>query len=81
MPKLFEWNGYKFFFFSNEGQPLEPYHIHVRKGEKIAKFWIDPKVELVWSYGFTSRELNLVETQIRERTEQIRSKWNEYFNR
>ena len=31
MPKVFEINGFKFFFFSNEGNPLEPCHIHVRK--------------------------------------------------
>ncbi|MCP4109321.1 MAG: DUF4160 domain-containing protein [Desulfobacteraceae bacterium] len=32
--------GYRFFFYSNEGNPLEPLHIHVRKGEAVAKFWI-----------------------------------------
>ena len=29
--------GYRFFFFSNEGDPLEPLHIHVQNGEKQAK--------------------------------------------
>ena len=33
MPRVFELDGYKFFFFSNEGNPLEPCHIHVRKSE------------------------------------------------
>lgn len=40
MPKVFEVYGYKFFFFSNEGSPLEPCHIHVRKNGNLAKFWI-----------------------------------------
>ncbi|MBO5116749.1 MAG: DUF4160 domain-containing protein, partial [Treponema sp.] len=40
MPKVFEINGFKFFFFSNEGNPLEPCHIHVRKSGCLAKLWI-----------------------------------------
>jgi hypothetical protein len=36
VPKVFEYGGYKFFFFSNEGEPMEPCHVHVRKGS--AKF-------------------------------------------
>lgn len=40
MPKVFEWNGYRFHFFSNEGDPREPAHIHVRKGRNTAKFWL-----------------------------------------
>jgi len=34
MPKVFEINGYKFFFFSNEGIPLEQCHI-----QKIREAW------------------------------------------
>jgi hypothetical protein len=80
MPKVFEWNGYKFFFFSNEGYPIEPLHVHVRKGENIAKFWIDPEITLASSYGFTPKELSTLELLIVERREEIRRKWNEYFN-
>jgi len=80
MPKIFEKDGYKFFFFSNEGDPLEPCHIHVRKGQNIAKFWLDPEIRLASSYGFNSKELKIIEEYIRENIEKIRSKWNEYFN-
>ena len=38
MPVVFRYKGYRFFFFSNEGDPLEPMHIHVRRGEATAKF-------------------------------------------
>jgi hypothetical protein len=61
MPKVFEWNGYKFFFFSNEGSPLEPCHIHARKGERLAKFWVKPSVGLAASWGMGSSELNKLE--------------------
>lgn len=31
MPKVFEWRGYRFHFFSYEGTPREPVHIHIAK--------------------------------------------------
>lgn len=32
--------GFSFYFFSNENN--EPRHVHVRKGDGMAKFWLDP---------------------------------------
>ena len=58
MPKVFEWKGHRFHFFSNEGYPLEVIHIHVRKGPNRAKFWIKPCVSLEYNHGFSSKELN-----------------------
>ena len=29
--------------FTQEGDPLEPLHIHVRKAECVAKFWLEPE--------------------------------------
>jgi hypothetical protein len=46
MPKVFSWRGCRFHFFSNEGSPLEPCHIHVQKDSKRAKFWLDPVISL-----------------------------------
>jgi len=60
MPKIFEDKGYKFFFFSNEGEPLEPAHVHVRKGSHIAKFWLEPGVKLANSWGFKAHELKAI---------------------
>ena len=79
VPKIFEWNGYKFFFFSNEGNPLEPPHVHVRKGSAVAKMWLDPYVSLASSWGLTSKELSRIQRVIEDRRDDIRSKWNEYF--
>lgn len=80
MPKIFEWNGYKFFFFSNEGIPLEPCHIHVRKDRNIAKFWVFlDEVKLSSSWGMSPKELNSLENVIEEHKVLIMEKWNEYF--
>ena len=80
MPRLFEWQGYVFFFFSNEGDPLEPAHVHIRKGSSVAKFWVDPDVSLANSWGFRSNELTRLDKVVRERQSTIRRKWNEYFS-
>lgn len=80
MPKIFEWNGYKFFFFSNEGIPREPCHVHIRKGEKSAKFWINPYVSLVYSHDMTSKELLGLEKLIHENIDGFRRKWDEHFS-
>jgi len=79
MPKMFEWKGYRFFFFSNEGDPLEHIHVHVKKGENVAKFWVIPEVYLVSSWGMSPQELNMLENVVIAHKEQIMEKWNEYF--
>ena len=80
MPLVFRYRGYRFFFFSNEGDPQEPLHIHVRKAESLAKFWIDPEVSLAESYGFKASELRRLAEIIEHNKELIRETWNEYFN-
>ena len=80
MPKIFEWRGYKFFFFSNEGDPLEPCHVHVRKDGNVANFWVIPVVSLASSWGMTPKELNQLETKVYEIEPLIEERWNEHFN-
>jgi hypothetical protein len=80
MPKIFEYRGYRFFFFSNEGEPLERRHVHVRKGANIAKFWIEPEVACEAAWGMSANELNNLEKIVEEHKELIRRKWDEYFS-
>lgn len=81
MPKIFEWNGYRFFFFSNDGNPEENCHVHVRKGDAIAKFWILPYVSLDSAWGMNSRELRILEDKIYDNMELIKEKWDEFFSK
>ena len=37
MPTVFRIDGFRFFFYSNEGNPREPVHVHVRKAGAEAK--------------------------------------------
>ena len=57
MPTVFFERGYRFFFYSNEGSPREPVHIHVEKDDSEAKFWLRPEVHLAYNDGYTARIL------------------------
>lgn len=45
---------------SNEGNPLEPIHVHFRSPEKLAKFWLEP-LSLAENFGFNGSELKDIE--------------------
>jgi hypothetical protein len=79
MPVVFRYMGYRFFFFSNEGDPREPLHIHVRKAESVAKFWLEPEPGISEAYGFTSHELRELIGVAMENIDLIRRYWNEHF--
>lgn len=80
MPTVFRYKGYRFFFYSNEGDPSEPLHIHVIKGDSVAKFWLEPDVSAAESYGIKSSELSMLSKVVKEKSDLIRKAWNEYFN-
>jgi hypothetical protein len=80
MPKVFEWRGYRFHFFANEGDPLEPVHVHVRKGRDNAKFWLWPEVSLAFNKGFSPRVLSELSRVIEQRRDEIEGLWNDFFS-
>ena len=76
MPTVLLVGGFRFFFFSNEGQ--EPPHIHVQAGEDEAKFWLQP-VRLAANYGFNTSELNQIQQLIQDHQQEFVEAWNDYF--
>ncbi len=52
MPVVFRDSGLRYYFFSNEGIPREPRHIHVKGSGKDAKIWLEPEIAVAESYGF-----------------------------
>ena len=78
MPVALRVKGYRFFFFSLEGQ--EPSHIHVEQAERFAKFWLNP-ISLVKSRGFRSNELSEIQKIVEENRDILLEKWNEHFSR
>ena len=80
MPVVFRYKGYRFFFHSNEGEPKEPLHIHARKGEAVAKFWLEPVACVAEVYGMSSHELNELLDVAIENKDLIARYWNEHFS-
>jgi hypothetical protein len=79
VPKVFEWRGFRFHFYSDEGDPREPTHIHVRKGRDNAKFWLRPEITIAYSKGFDRHVLAELIDVIEERRDEIESAWNDHF--
>jgi Domain of unknown function (DUF4160) len=48
MPVVFRHRGFRFLFYSNEGDPREPAHIHAVKDDIDAKFWLFPEVSVAY---------------------------------
>lgn len=76
MPTVLRIKGYRFFFFSLEGN--EPPHIHIEHGDKVAKFWLNP-ITLASSSGYRSHELTEIRTIVVEHSKKFLEKWNEHF--
>lgn len=76
MPTVLRWNGYRFYFFSNEG--FEPPHVHVDKGGNTVKFWLE-SVEVARNIGFSARELGVIEDKVREERTRFLEAWHGYF--
>ena len=78
MPVVFRYKAYKFFFYSIEGSPREPVHIHVRSSEGEAKFWLSP-LGVAESDGFDARSLRELLTVVEENRQLIERAWHEHF--
>lgn len=79
MPKVLLVNGYRFFFFSNEGLPIEPCHIHISKNGNLAKFWIKDRAVFADNIGFNAQELKEIEKIANNNLNEIKEAWNEFF--
>ncbi|MBH3085634.1 DUF4160 domain-containing protein [Serratia bockelmannii] len=79
MPVIFRYKGYRFFFYSNEGDPLEPPYVHIRDAEAEAKFWLVPGVQLARNDGFNARTLKELAGLVDTYQALFLEAWHEYF--
>lgn len=79
MPVVFRHGGLRYFFFSNEGLPREPPHVHVRGRGCDAKVWLAPEITIADSYGFNASELAAILRIVAESREAILRAWHEHF--
>jgi hypothetical protein len=78
MPTVLRMRSYRFFFVSLDRS--EPPHIHVRRENKVAKFWLEP-VALERAGGFSRAELNVILKLVDEHREPLMRSWYEFFGR
>ena len=77
MPTVLRIGPYRFFFGSLDYG--EPPHVHVRRENKVAKFWLDP-VRLQKAGRFGRTELNNIARLVYEHQERFLEKWYEFFS-
>lgn len=79
MPNVFRQDGFRFFFYSNEGDPREPLHVHVMGVGGEAKFWLRPEVTLADSTGIDARTLRRLLATVQNNRTMIERAWHDYF--
>lgn len=82
MPTILLVMGWRFFFYSNEGN--EPIHIHCRKSEKECKYWLKPEIfdlEEAYSYNMSNKDKREVKRIIFEYFEFIEREWDNFQKR
>jgi hypothetical protein len=79
VPVVFRQDGFLFFFYSNEGDPREPVHVHAMRGRAEAKFWLYPQPAVAYNRGFNARVLADLLRIVEGRREAIERAWNDHF--
>ncbi|WP_375459175.1 DUF4160 domain-containing protein [uncultured Enterovirga sp.] len=80
MPVVFRHRGFRFGFYSNEGNPREPPHVHVKLGEADAKFWLLPEIELAYNRGHSARLVRELTDIVARRRQTLLEAWDEHFS-
>jgi len=78
MPTVLRIGPYRLFFVSLDYD--EPPHVHVRRENMVAKFWLEP-VALQKAGGFSRTELNKIAKLVSENREVLLESWYEFFGR
>lgn len=76
MPTVFEKDGYRFFFYSNDHRPV---HVHVRYGNGEAVFNVEDEIALRESQGLKIKELSKAQQLAEENKQLIIQKWHEHL--
>ena len=79
MPTVLLKEGFRFFFYSSEGN--EPVHIHIAKGDAVGKVWLEPEIRIGYFNDFTSKEEKRILNIIVINSKYFKSKWYEYFQK
>lgn len=86
MPQVLRFGSYRIYFWSNEGRPLEPIHVHITNGipdKNGTKIWITQKGKALKANPndkkIPEQILNRLIQMIEAQSEYIISEWKERF--
>jgi hypothetical protein len=80
VPAVFIDRGFRFPFYSREGEPLEAVHIHsAKRGTGDAKLWLYPEVAIAYNRGIDARTEQWIIGVVTARRAGIEKAWNEHF--
>jgi len=77
MPTILLINGYRFYFYAGDGN--EPAHVHVEKGDGVAKIWLEPSLLPQYFEGFKAKEQRDILKIATENYKLLKMKWYEFF--
>jgi hypothetical protein len=75
-PTVLREGPYRFFFVSVDFH--EPPRVHVRREDKVARFWLDPVI-LQKAGGFSRYELDRIARLVDEHKEHLLESWYDFF--
>jgi hypothetical protein len=77
MPTLLRVGPYCFFCYASDRD--QPTHVHIERNSSEAKFWLTP-VRLQFNKGFSSNEINRLQTLTEDNQQQLLEAWHDFFN-
>ncbi|WP_353717815.1 DUF4160 domain-containing protein [Dyadobacter sp. 676] len=78
MPTVLYINGFRFFFWMNEREPIR---IHVEKGKRNARVVLVPEIVVSYNHGFKKNEMRVILDIIVCNYEKIIQNWHDAFNK
>lgn len=78
MPTLFIIFGIRFFFYSDDHEPI---HVHIAYGGKLAKIQVLPEVSVVYDQGVGPKILKKALKTVDNYKEDIIAEWHSYFGK
>jgi Domain of unknown function (DUF4160) len=76
MPTVLRVGPYRFYFYASDAP--EPPHVHVKRDDAEAKFWLSP-VRYERGRGFAQHELRRIEQIVINHQQRLLEIWNEFF--
>jgi hypothetical protein len=76
MPTVLQDGPYSFIFFSSDRG--EPPHIHVKRDQYLAKFWLNP-ISLAKNRGFKPHEITQIARLVVKHEQTLLEAWHDHF--